>query len=428
MGGDGQEAAPGATPAEPLRVRMARGALPLAGARVRFTVEAGGGSVGSPAAGTADVPTDPVGQAECPWTLGTAGPQRVRANLLASGGSPIPEQTLVFAATAQAPVQAGGGCEVTIGKGGDFEQLDSDLLLKLLKERDGHLCLCFLPGNHELKELNVSQVDPQSRLSLHGCGPTAVVAVRGPIALGGFAALELRDLQLRLAPKASLQLTNNAQLGLHGLRVDGKQDEPQPWIVVDGAGEFRMHQCEVAAAVPAAVVVQNTSGLCEIMHNLIAGDLALYGMPISDMPGAAPPAALLVNALANGDFQVPAGRGQLVLAHNQLTRLNLGIDMFKQLMARKFDGLFHTIVLQGNSFSDAPSLCAGVFMSLTGNHFTATKLVGSNLYGVMLGRRAAASGNVGELVGDNATLRFLVTQGQFRGAANMVFTLPQSTP
>ena len=45
----------------------------------------------------------------------------------------------------------------------------------------------------------------------------------------------------------------------------------------------------------------------------------------------------------------------------------------------------------------------------------------------MAARRAVASGNVGELVGDNATLRFLVTQGQFRGAANMVFTLPQST-
>ena len=37
-----------------LRVRVARGALPVEGARVRFTVEAGGGTVGSPAAGVAD--------------------------------------------------------------------------------------------------------------------------------------------------------------------------------------------------------------------------------------------------------------------------------------------------------------------------------------------------------------------------------------
>ena len=428
VGGDGQQAAPGAALAEPLRVRVARGALPVAGARVRFTVEAGGGSLDGSGGATLDVATDAAGQAACPWLLGQPAQQRVRANLLTSGASPVPEQTVVFAATAASPVQAGGGCEVTIGKGGDFEQLTTELLQTLLKERGGQLCLCFLPGQHVLDGLAVnSWSNGQMRLTLHGCGPTALVALRGPIALGGFTALELRDLQLAMTPKAALQLTNNAQLGLHGLRVEGKQDAPQPWIMVDGTGELRMHQCEVSAASPASVVVQNATGLCEIMHNLIAGDLAFYGVPTADTPGTAAPAAALVNALANGDFQVPAGRGQLVLAHNQLTRLNLGLDMLKQLMARKFDGLFHTIVLHGNSFSDAPSLCAGVFLSMTGNHFTAAKLTGGNLYGAMAARRAVASGNVGELVGDNATLRFLVTQGQFRGAANMVFTLPQST-
>lgn len=427
VGGDGQEAAPGAVLAEPLRVRVARGALALAGSRVRFTVEAGGGSVGG--ASTLDVLTDTAGQASCPWQLGLAGAQRVRANLLDSDGTPLPEQTLVFAAIAQAAVQAGGGCAVTIGKGGNFEQLTTELLTKLLKERGGLLCICFLPGQHVIDGLAVSQADPGMRLSLHGCGPTAVVSVRGPVALGGFAALELRDLQLAMAPKAQLLLSNNAQLGLHGLRVDGKQDAPQPWILVDGTAELRMHQCEVATAAPAAVVVQNATGLCEIMHNVIAGDLSFYGLPIADTPGAAPPAAALANLLANGDFQVPAGRGQLVLAHNQLTRLNLGLDMVKQLMARKFDGLFHTTVLQGNSFSDAPSLCAGVFLSVTGNHFTAAKMMpGTYLYGVMAGRSAAASGNVSELVGDIAQLRFLVVRNQFRGAANIVFTLPQSTP
>ncbi|ADU98782.1 DUF6519 domain-containing protein [Alicycliphilus denitrificans] len=426
VGGDGQEAIPGAAVAEPLRVRVVRGALPVEGARVRFTVEAGGGTVGSPAAGVTDATTDAAGQAACPWTLGAAGPQRVRAHLLGSDGDPVAGQTLVFAAMAQANVQAGGGCAVTIGKGGNFEQLSTELLQKLLKERGGQLCICFLPGQHALDGLSIKQSDAPMRLSLHGCGPTAVVDVAGPIALGGFAALELRDLQLAMAPKAMLQLTNNAQLGLHGLRIDGKQEAPQPWVVVDGTAELRMHQCEVAAAAPASVVVQNAQGLCEIMHSQIAGDLAFYGMPGTDAAGAAPPAAALVNALNNGDFQVPAGRGQLVVAHNQLARLNLGQDMVKQLIARKFDGLFHTVVLQGNSLGAAPSLCAGVFMSVTGNHFTATKPTG-NLYGAMVGRRAAASGNVGELVGDTATLYFLVTKGQFRGAANMVFTLPQST-
>ncbi|MFT3815288.1 MAG: DUF6519 domain-containing protein [Acidovorax sp.] len=422
VGGDGQQAAPGAALAEPLRVRVARGALPVAGSRVRFTVEAGGGAVGSPAAATAEAVTDALGQAECPWQLGADAQQRVRAHLLASGGTPVPQQTLVFAATVQAPAQAGGGCEITIGKGGDFPQLDSDLLQQLLKEYGGHLCICFLPGRHVLDGLSVA--GDQMRLSLHGCGPTAVVAVRGPLTLAEFTALELRDLQLAMEPKALLELKNNRALGLHGLRIDGKQDASWPWIVVDGTDELRMHQCEVAPAPLASVVVQNAIGLCEIAHNLIGGDLAFYGMPPPNAAVAGAVAALV--KAANGEFQVPTGRGQLVLAHNQLTRLGLGEAMLKQLAAQKFDGLFHTVVLQGNSFSDTVSLCAGVFMSVTANHFTATKPA-SNHYGVMVARSAVASGNVGEVVGDQATLRFLVPKGQFRGAANMVFTVPQST-
>jgi hypothetical protein len=71
-------------------------------------------------------------------------------------------------------------------------------------------------------------------------------------------------------------------------------------------------------------------------------------------------------------------------------------------------------------------VCAGVFVSVTGNHFTAAE-PRDNTYGMMVARRASASGNVAELFGDQATLWFLVTRGEFRGAANMVFTIPQST-
>lgn len=420
VGGDGQEAVPGAPLAEPLRVRVARGALPLAGARVRFTVETGGGTLGS-----TEATTNALGQAECTWQLGAAGPQRVRAQLLTSGGEAIAAQTVVFAAMAKAPVQAGGGCAITIGKGGNFERLTNDLLQTLLKEREDQLCICFLPGQHVLDGLSVRPIDITMRLSLHGCGPTAVISVTQPVELHGFAALELRDLQLAMGPEAFLELTNNAQLGLHGLRIEGKPTAPRPWILVGGTDELRMHQCEVAAADPASVVVQGITGLCEIMHNRIAGDLSFYGLPAPDVAGTAPPAAALANALANGDFQVPAGRGQLVLGNNQLRRLNLGAEMLKQLLARNFQGLFHTVVLQGNSFADTVSLCAGVFMSVTANHFIATRPA-SDHYGVMVARSAAASGNVAEVVGDQATLRFLVIRGQFRGAANMVFTVPIS--
>ena len=65
VGGDGQDTTPGGALPEPLRVRVMRGALPVPGARVRFTVEAGAGNVGNPPASTFDATCNAQGLAEC---------------------------------------------------------------------------------------------------------------------------------------------------------------------------------------------------------------------------------------------------------------------------------------------------------------------------------------------------------------------------
>ena len=422
-GGDGQNTTPGGALPEPLRVRVMRGALPVPGARVRFTVEAGAGSVGNPPASGFDATCNAQGLAECPWRLGTPQNQRVRAHLLTSGGSPVAEQVLVFAATATTPATAGGGgCEVTIGKGGDFPELSSELLEKLLAARPS-LCICFLPGTHRLEAgltLDAHSTQPVRRLSLHGCGPTAVIVAAAPIALAGLAALELRDLQLQLSERGAIALTNNTQVELDGVNVAGKNDSPLPWLAVGSTRVLRMRGCTLPAAVRAAAVFQDITGLCEITHCQFAGDVAFYGIPDPEVPRDA-----LLRALQPGDFEVQPGVGQLVFASNLLTRLTMGIETIKLLTAKRARGLFQTVVLQGNTFTADMVLCAGNFMSVSGNHFTATQ-PRSSTYGMLIARRAAASSNVGELFGDNATLWFLVTKGEFRGAANMVFTIPQS--
>ena len=66
--------------------------------------------------------------------------------------------------------------------------------------------------------------------------------------------------------------------------------------------------------------------------------------------------ARLRGLLDNGDFEVPAGRGMLTFAHNQLPKLTLGEEMLKQLMERRFEGLFHSVSLSSNltvTFSEA---------------------------------------------------------------------------
>lgn len=424
VGGDGQDSSPGAAVPEPLRVRVMRGALPVPGARVRFTVEAGGGGVGNPPGNAFDAACNAQGLAECPWRLGTSQNQRVRAHLLTSGGSPVPEQVQVFAATAATPATGGRrGCEITIGEGGDFPELGNELLAKLLDEHP-FLCVCFLPGQHRLEgglQFDATNARSARRLSLHGCGPTAVIEAAGPIALAGLAALELRDLQLALRGRALIALNNNAEVELDGVHVAGRTDGQLPWLAVGNAQVLRMRGCTLPAAARAAAVFQQITSVCEITHCQFAGDVAFYGIPDPEVPRDA-----LLRALQPGEFRVQPGSGQLVFAHNLVTRLGLGAETIRLLIDRQARGLFQTVVLTGNTFTADMVVCAGVFVSVIGNHFTAAETRAST-YGMVVARRASASGNVGELFGDHATLWFLVTKGEFRGAANMVFTIPQST-
>ena len=75
----------------------------------------------------------------------------MRVELLDDEGRML--QRLSFNATATVPA-SGGGCDITIGKGGTFEKLDSDLLAKLLEEHGPvGACICFLPGTHDIGAL-----------------------------------------------------------------------------------------------------------------------------------------------------------------------------------------------------------------------------------------------------------------------------------
>jgi len=93
VSGDGQEAMPGQAVPLPLRVRVANGQVPVIGAKVTFTIRAGGGTLSPAQSATAG--SD--GIAECKtWTLGPAGsgPQQVEARLLDGAGKPMDGQVV----------------------------------------------------------------------------------------------------------------------------------------------------------------------------------------------------------------------------------------------------------------------------------------------------------------------------------------------
>jgi hypothetical protein len=193
--GDGQEAGPGQALPHSLRVRVANGQTPVIGARVRFTVVAGGGtlSVNAPVA-----TVGPHGIAECAWTLGPSGPQQVEAALLDAAGQPLPGQIVHF--NANLDTGGGGGCCVSVGAGGQYARLD-EAIKDLLDQGRRELCLCLLPGDHRLASLEVSPPDleVEVQLKISGCGRGSRLVLEGPLRFEQLKAVTWRDLALELA-------------------------------------------------------------------------------------------------------------------------------------------------------------------------------------------------------------------------------------
>ncbi|MBP2302791.1 DUF6519 domain-containing protein [Azospirillum picis] len=526
VSGDGQDAAPGAVLAQPLTVRVARGNLPVEGARIRFEVESGGGGVGDGTgsfAATHEVTTDASGLAECRWSLGPGATrrdrfQRTRASLLDADGDPVPGQVIVYCATTtlvvlyvsgdgqegdagsdlpyrlrlrvtngcdgiagvalaasveegggaivgpgvtdadgyaafdwrlgagggqratvrvrdaggtelqrleytaavRQPVPSGGGCEVTIGPGGDFEKLSRELLAQLFEIGQGAACVCFLPGHHGIDGLEFDG-NGEARLSIHGCGPTAVVEVNGGIALSGFLALELRNLELALSEDQGVLLRKNRNVSLSTVSITRQQVEGhEPCLHVVQVGDLAIGCCVVGAAWPASVVIEEVIGACRIDGSRFAGPLSFYGLPrwgdvrryieaFSDHPEA----------------RLEANTSSLQLTRNDLQLLTIGGDIAETLVNRKARGLFQTAVLDSNNFAVGQNVFASAFLNFANNSLLATAPGDNFIYGAMIAVRATAVGNLALFFNKIGFLHLLTPAGGLStNAANQVSIQP----
>jgi len=88
VGGGGQEAMRGDKLNHPLQVGASNGKGPVSGSVVKFEIEEGGGHLGT-SKSEIEVLTGSDGVAECFWTLGTSGRQRVKATLRDENGEPV---------------------------------------------------------------------------------------------------------------------------------------------------------------------------------------------------------------------------------------------------------------------------------------------------------------------------------------------------
>ncbi len=286
VGGDGQSVKPNpamtpdvvALPSE-LRAGVANGSAPVAGAVVRFSVDAGRLPNG---AATQDVPTGPDGVASIAWSLACdpARPvQRATAQLLAAG-QPAPDRylplrytaTLALAAevaydpancadllteqayTVQQALDAlcrrthGGGCCLTVGPAGDFPTLDKALRTLIGQDRFD-ICLCLTPGEHKLDDDLVIK-GPRVRLMLHGCGPASrLILDERTFGLDSFASVSIADLAIsRRGQPESLAFSQCAELRLSRVDCTGPAGPGASLVRIEGSQRVHIDGCRLFAA------------------------------------------------------------------------------------------------------------------------------------------------------------------------------------
>lgn len=267
VGGDGQEALPGATLGQPLQVVVTNGQLPINNARVRFRLvppNAAGQLTGtSSTAKSVDVTAGVNGVYSCTWRLGpTVQNQRVEAFLVEIDGKPFVDNTgapllpavffnanlsrasqvaytagacadLAQATTVQEALDilcarpSGGGCCVTVGANGDYPDLVT-ALKDLLERGERDLCLCLLRGEHEFVGFDFEQPldERELHIEIKGCGSATHVLWREPLRLRAVDSVALHGLTIELAfvpdkADAALNFDRCAAVTVADCTIDG---------------------------------------------------------------------------------------------------------------------------------------------------------------------------------------------------------------
>lgn len=368
VGGDGQEAMPGQPLPSPLRVRVANGAVAVAGARVRFSVLSGGGSLGV----MGYVLTDANGLAQTTWTLGGSGVQRVRAELLDPKGNPVPNQLIDFGAdlsvasnvaytpgcaelqnarTVQEALDllcqrpSGGGCEVTVGEGGEFATLEQ-ALKELLGRGEGDICICLMDGEHRLGAL---EVEEPIHLKIRGCGRGTRVLVESGLRFAGLRGLILRDFELEVLADTDngtsrLQFVRCGELSLEGCAIAGSTQTSGvsgSLLLVVGPDRVRLRD---------NVLEARTERRTEVLLKVFEGFTVLEELFKDLSPGrfrrAAPKAAEAVNALP------PQAKTQLAGLVSQR------LQPFNQILSLGETLAYTKLILQLSAHSPDPNITA----------------------------------------------------------------------
>ncbi|MFZ2973484.1 MAG: DUF6519 domain-containing protein [Ferribacterium limneticum] len=289
VGGDGQsiKTNPANTPAQvalpsPLQVGVANGQFPVVGARVRFTASDGLLPNGTK---IQEVDTLADGVASITWSLDSdpAKPvQHVTAELLVAGqvvaGRYLPvhfsaqlalasgvaydpsdcaDLLAAEAYTVQLAIDtlckrtSGGGCCVTVGLAGEYENLDV-ALRALINEGRRDICICLLPGSHSLADGLSLTGTPRHHISIHGAGPASRVILKQEVfRFDTFGSLHLQDFTLANSGEpSSFSFLKCQDVDFSNVDFLGRSATGSSLLQIAGSSRLLIEDCTIFAIAP----------------------------------------------------------------------------------------------------------------------------------------------------------------------------------
>lgn len=148
---------------------------------------------------------------------------------------------------------SGGGCRITVGKGGMFSTLE-EALKTLIEKGVPDICLCLLPGDHGFEGREILPDAEGVHLCLTGCGHGARLhLLKEPARFRGFAAICLSDMEIITedSPTGALDFVACRDVSLRGLAVYGLVTEGALVRVSDSA-TVSLRCLELEACAPAS--------------------------------------------------------------------------------------------------------------------------------------------------------------------------------
>lgn len=280
VSGNNQEFVPGES-LRPLIVLAANRCGPVTDGKltVHFKVVSGAGKVDG--RDEIDVLTDGNGLASCVWTPGSTEPnQEVEASLVPDLAHSVTEPTRqLFTGTASlakhvfydprkcpglqqdkvanvqdaidhlCEVQRGANCDVTVGKGGQFERLDQ-ALTQLIAQDQTDICICLMPGDHSLETLVIEGEGNRWHLKITGCGRGSRLIVKesGSFKAARLASLTMRDVEV-FGENLVIEIDQCRDVTFEGCHLT-QENQGAPFIKIARARRIRFENNVVAATLP----------------------------------------------------------------------------------------------------------------------------------------------------------------------------------